>query len=216
MKRRQAQAASRRRLIVISLAALALLVASMLLSLQRDGLDRTALNRAGIVLLEPPREVPELGLQDQHGQPWGVEQRLGRWHLLFFGYTYCPDICPSTLADLRLLRAELPAELAGQIRIGLVSVDPWRDTPEQLRDYLRFFDPDFLGLSGTPEQLRQLTRALSVAWIEPDRSQPDYLVDHSGQVVLIDPRGRYAGFIRPPFDAERLAPPLLEVLRSRD
>jgi protein SCO1/2 len=85
---------------------------------------------------------------DQSGRPAGRDRRVeGKWSLLFFGYTFCPDICPTTLAQLRQIKSELPKEAVDKLQIVLVSVDPNRDTPKQLKQYLGYFDPQFIGLA---------------------------------------------------------------------
>lgn len=167
-------------------------------------LDSDRLSQAGIFLFEQPREIPSVSMRSADDQPWDVDALRGQWDLLFFGYTFCPDICPTTMAELRQLVTSLPAEQRGQWQVTMVSVDPNRDTPVQMRSYLDFFNAGFQGVTGEPEQLARLAQALSVAYIEPDTSSENYLVDHSGQVILVNPQGQYAGFIRPPLKPEEL------------
>lgn len=167
-------------------------------------LDSDRLSQAGIFLFEQPREIPSVSMRSADDQPWDVDALRGQWDLLFFGYTFCPDICPTTMAELRQLVTSLPAEQRGQWQVTMVSVDPNRDTPAQMRSYLDFFNAGFQGVTGEPEQLARLAQALSVAYIEPDTSSENYLVDHSGQVILVNPQGQYAGFIRPPLKPEEL------------
>src|SRR5690606_7534164 len=111
--------------------------------------DPTQLLDAGIVILPQGRDVPKLTLTNQDGEPVQVDQLDGKWTLLFFGYTFCPDICPATLAELRQLRGQLPDGVRGRLRPVLDSVDPARDTPDQLNQYLEFFGEGFVGLTGT-------------------------------------------------------------------
>lgn len=192
--------------VLISVAAIALVIGAVVNKvMQPTPLDRTALSRDGVFLFDSPRAIPAVTLQSATGGQWTTNDLQGQWDLLFFGYTFCPDICPTTMAELRQLTASLPPEDAARLRITMVSVDPQRDTPKQMADYLKFFSPDFHGATGDSQQLAQLAAALSVAYIEPDTSSANYLVDHSGQVVLIDPQGRYSGFIRPPFQPAKLA-----------
>ena len=108
--------------------------------------DQTAFVDAGIILLPQSRAVPDLSFTDQDGQPLSLSQLKGKWTLLFFGYTFCPDICPITLAQLRQIKSELPADAVANLRIVLISVDPDRDTPQQLKQYLGYFDKQFVGL----------------------------------------------------------------------
>ncbi|MBF8778709.1 SCO family protein [Pseudomonas fulva] len=159
---------------------------------------------AGIILLPQSRVLPEVGMLDQDGQPVRLDQLQGKWSLVFFGYTYCPDICPTTLAQLRQVKSELPRQALERLRIVLVSVDPARDTPAQLKQYLGYFDKDFLGLSGTLDDTQKLANGLSIPFIPADTSKPGYTVDHSGNLAIVGPDGRQRGFIRAPFDNRKL------------
>jgi protein SCO1/2 len=178
--------------------------------------DPTALLDAGIVLLPQSRTLPELRLTNQDGDEVAVDQLRDRWSLLFFGYTFCPDICPATLAQLRHLRGQLPEETRANLRIVLVSVDPNRDTPQQLKKYLGYFDADFIGLTGEEETLQKFANAVSIPYIPADTSQDDYTVDHSGNLVILGPDGTQRGFIRAPLNNEKLAaqlPRLIEPVK---
>ncbi len=175
--------------------------------------DPTVLLDAGIVLLPQSRKLPELSLTNQDGQAVAVDQLKEQWSLLFFGYTFCPDICPATLAQLRQLQGLLPEETRANLRIVLVTVDPNRDTPEQLKKYLDYFDAGFIGLTGEEATLQKLANAVSIPYIPADTSQENYTVDHSGNLVIIGPDGTQRGFIRAPINNAKLAaqlPGLLE------
>ena len=209
---------SRTQKTVVVLAALVALVLGLtvnkVLNSKGDGTDKVALLDAGIVLLPQSRSLPSLALTDQNGQPLQVDQLKGKWSLLFFGYTFCPDICPATLAQLRQLQGMLPAEAKDKLRVVLVTVDPHRDTPEQLKKYLGFFDPAFLGLTGSQEDLQKLAAAVSIPYIPADTSKENYTVDHSGNLVLIGPDGTQRGFIRAPVHNDTLAAQLPSLLKS--
>ncbi|HLD68608.1 MAG TPA: SCO family protein [Pseudomonas sp.] len=177
--------------------------------------DPTALLDAGIVLLPKSRELPELSLVDQDGQPVAVNQLKGQWSLLFFGYTFCPDICPTTLAQLRQLKTQLPPETQAQLRMILVSVDPHRDTPQQLKQYLSYFDAGFQGLTGEEALIQKLANGVSIPFIPADTSKENYTVDHSGNLVLIGPDGTQRGFIRAPINNEKLAAQLPGLFKEK-
>jgi protein SCO1 len=175
--------------------------------------DPTVLLDAGIVLLPQSRSLPELSLINQDGQAVAIDQLKDQWSLLFFGYTFCPDICPATLAQLRQLQGQLPPETLAKLRIVLVTVDPNRDTPEQLKKYLDYFDACFIGLTGEQATIQKLANGVSIPFIPADTSKENYTVDHSGNLVLIGPDGRQRGFIRAPINNSKLAaqlPGLLE------
>ncbi|MFP5422098.1 MAG: SCO family protein [Gammaproteobacteria bacterium] len=165
----------------------------------------TVLLDAGIVLLPQSRNLPELSLTNQDGQTVEVDQLKDQWSLLFFGYTFCPDICPATLAQLRQLQGQLPPETLAKLRIVLVTVDPHRDTPEQLKKYLEYFDAGFIGLTGEEAIIQKLANGVSIPFIPADTSKENYTVDHSGNLVLIGPDGKQRGFIRAPINNTKLA-----------
>ncbi|HLV16224.1 MAG TPA: SCO family protein [Pseudomonas sp.] len=167
---------------------------------------------AGIVLLPQSRELPALTLTDQDGQAQAVDSLTGRWTLMFFGYTFCPDICPTTLAELRQLQGLLGEEDRQRLQVLMVTVDPARDTPEQLKQYLGFFDAGFRGLTGELENIQTLSGRVGIPFIPGDTRQENYTVDHSANLALLGPDGRQHGFIRAPLKVQKLAealPPLL-------
>lgn len=175
-------------------------------------LDTADLLDAGIVMLPQGRDVPNLTLTNQDGEQVSMKALEGRWNLLFFGYTFCPDICPATLAELRQLRGQLPEEARQRMQPILVSVDPERDTPEQLKKYLDFFGAGFIGLTGSLDDIQTLANAAGVPFIPGDTTKEDYTVDHGGNLALIGPDGRLRGFIRAPMRTEKLAEQLPAVL----
>lgn len=175
--------------------------------------DQTALIDAGIILLPQSRKLPDLTMTNQDGQPVQINGFKDKWTLFFFGYTYCPDICPTTLAQLRQIKSELPQETLSKLRVVLVSVDPNRDTPQQLKQYLGYFDKDFVGLTGSVPDIQKLANGVSIPFIPADTSKPGYTVDHSGNLALLGPDGNQRGFIRAPFNNQKLLaqlPGLLE------
>ncbi|WP_426144072.1 SCO family protein [Pseudomonas sp. DWP3-1-2] len=175
--------------------------------------DQTALIDAGIILLPQSRTVPDLQMTNQDGQPVVASELKDTWTMLFFGYTFCPDICPTTLAQLRQIKSELPKEALANLRVVLVSVDPNRDTPAQLKQYLGYFDKDFIGLTAPVADIQKLANAVSIPFIPADTSKPNYTVDHSGNLALLGPDGKQRGFIRAPLNNQKLVaqlPGLLE------
>lgn len=178
--------------------------------------DPTALIDAGIILLPQSRNLPDVKMIDQDGQPVAMDGLKDKWSLLFFGYTFCPDICPTTLAQLRQIKSELPPEAVDKLQIVLVSVDPNRDTPKQLKQYLGYFDPQFIGLTAASvEDLQKLANAVSIPFIPADTSKPNYTVDHSGNLAVIGPDGTQRGFIRAPLNNQKLVAQLPEMLKRK-
>jgi protein SCO1/2 len=183
-------------------------------ALSGGGLDRSSeLLEAGIVLLQEGRPMPALTMSNQEGQTVAMDGLKGRWSLLFFGYTFCPDICPITLAQLREIQRKLPPTAARRLQVYFVTVDPQRDTPAQLKNYLGYFSEGFVGLTAPEAVLSRLSTAISVPYLPPDTRQPNYTVQHSGNLAVVGPDGRLRGFIRAPFDTAKVLrrlPALLE------
>ena len=178
--------------------------------------DPVALLDAGIVLLPQSREIPQVPLFDTDGKSFALDQLNGKWSLLFFGYTFCPDICPTTLAQLRELKSKLPAEAQENLQMVFVSIDPQRDTAEHLKQYLGFYKAGFIGLTGELPAIQTLANGVSIPFIPADTSQENYTVDHSGNLVLVGPEGRQRGFIRAPLNNQKLLDQLPGVLSAKE
>ena len=203
--------------VLVTVAVVALVIGATVNKVLRPApLDETQLNEAGVYLFEAPRPIPDIQLTSAQNQNWSKADLEGQWNLLFFGYTFCPDICPTTMAELRQLTLNLPEQDRQPLQVTMISVDPHRDTPQQMNSYLQFFNAGFAGATGEPAELARLAQGLSVAYIEPDTSTGNYLVDHSGQVILVDPRGRYVGFIRPPLRPAKLGELLPQIMARAD
>ena len=178
--------------------------------------DNTTLIDAGIILLPQSRQLPDVKMTNQDGQPVVMNELKDKWSLLFFGYTFCPDICPTTLAQLRQIKSELPKDAVDKLQIVLVSVDPNRDNPKQLKQYLGYFDPQFIGLTPTSiEELQKVANAVSIPFIPADTSKPNYTVDHSGNLAVIGPDGTQRGFIRAPLNNAKLVAQLPVMLNRK-
>ena len=198
--------------ILVAVVALILgLTVNQVLSNRGQG-DPTAMIDAGIILLHTSRSIPDLKMTNQDGNAVSMAELKGKWTMLFFGYTFCPDICPTTLAQLRQIKSELPKEVLSKLQIVLVSVDPNRDTPQQLKQYLGYFDPSFLGLTAPVEVIEKLANAVSIPFIPADTSKPNYTVDHSGNLALLGPDGTQRGFIRSPLNDKKMVEQLPKLL----
>lgn len=142
------------------------------------------------------RPLPTFSLTDHHGQPFGPQQLQGRWTLMFVGYTYCPDICPTSLATMAAawpaLKARWPA-----LQLVFLSADPGRDSPQRLAQYVPYFNPEFIGISGPLSEIHRLADPLTLVFSQPDTSLPGYLIDHSASLAVVGPDGVGRGAIRP-------------------
>jgi protein SCO1/2 len=154
-------------------------------------------------LLPQPKELAPFELVDQDARPFGPKQLRGRWTFVAIGYTSCPDVCPTTMATFDALDRGLTAQGADRAADFLfVSVDPERDAPERLAQYVRYFNPRFKGATGTHQQLGVLTGQLGMLYarVEDQDTAMAYLVDHSASIILLDPRVRLAAIFSAPHD----------------
>jgi protein SCO1/2 len=165
---------------------------------------------ATLMVLPEPRVIADFALIDDRGEPFSLDNLRGQWSLIFFGFTNCPDVCPSTLYNLKQVHetlGQLNDDASAGHQVLFVSVDPERDTPEQLYQYVDYFHPDFIGVTGPQEQLAALTLQLGIAYRieEHETGSTQYDVYHSASVMLIDPQGRLHGVFPAPHDADKMA-----------
>jgi len=168
-------------------------------------LDRAALREEGVLVFDQPRQITDFELKDHKGQPFSSADLEGQWTLIFFGFTQCPDICPLAMADLSRLMDELPPELEANTQVLMVTLDPARDTPEVLADYVPYFHKDFVGVTGEFLTIRRFANELNVAFSKVTQGEDNYTIDHSGHISLINPRGDYHALFKPPFNADKMA-----------
>jgi protein SCO1/2 len=156
----------------------------------------------------------ELALNGHDGKPRTLADFRGKAVVLFFGYTHCPDVCPTTLVDTAAAMKKLGGD-AARVQVLFVTLDPERDTPEVLAKYVPAFDPGFLGLSGDAAATERAAKEFKIFYEKRAGSTPSsYTVDHSGQSYVIDPQGRLRLFVRNDRIAEDLAEDLRMLLNN--
>lgn len=157
----------------------------------------------------------EYTLLDETGSETSASDYGNQVRVLFFGFTSCPDICPATLAHVRNAIREVPQELQDDIQVLFVSVDPKRDTPEALAEYTEFFGPQFVGMTGSEEQLRAFSRRYrtTFGYGEPDE-EGQYDVSHSSAIYVFDRQGEVRLLLRSDLTAEQIAEDLTHILRE--
>ncbi|HEV7609930.1 MAG TPA: SCO family protein [Steroidobacteraceae bacterium] len=151
--------------------------------------------------LPQPRALAEFNLVDSHGAPQPTAALRGHPTLVFFGFTHCPDVCPTTLALLASVQKQVA--MPG-LKVALISVDPERDTPEQLGKYISSFGGDLIGLTGTASEIVKTTKSFGVAASRVDLPGGDYTMDHSATVFALDSEARIVAVFTPPFNAAAL------------
>lgn len=160
-------------------------------------------------ILSPARKIAVPALIKDDGEAFTIDDLTGQWHLLFFGYTHCPDVCPVTMGVAA--QAKKIAEANGEEfpQVLFISVDPERDKVEMLGEYVRYFDKDFIGVTGDSGLIKALTLQLSVVYMKVPSavdlsmasSAADYLVDHSSALLLLNPEAKLVAFMSPPHEA---------------
>jgi protein SCO1/2 len=170
--------------------------------------------RSGI--FEPPREAPAFSLDGSNGKKLSVSDHLGKVVILEFGYTHCQYVCPVTLARLADAYKQL-GDAAREVQLIYVTVDPKRDSPERMREYLAAFNPTFLGATGNPDELEAVLKAYGVVAQEVVSRNParGYEVDHSSFLYLVDRQGKIRGLVPYGTSAKDIAHDLESLLKTQ-
>ena len=168
----------------------------------------------GGIYFDQPQPVEDFRLAGIDDAEFTADDLRGDWTFIYFGYTFCPDACPLTLAQLSKVQQQLAQQnLDNDVGYLLISVDPARDSPERLKEYTASFHPKFRGTTGEREQLDTLTSALGIYYQihDPEPGEDYYLVDHSSALVLINPQGRLQAVLTPPFSPAQLTEDFLAI-----
>ncbi len=197
-----------------SLMMTAVALAAMLAVVWLAAADRENVSRAmllpdrGMTLFPDPKPLTDFALTDHRNRVFDLASLKGKWSFLFFGFTHCPDVCPTTLAVLARVRDNIAKHTAGTeaIEFVFISVDPNRDTAGKLKQYVDYFDTTFLGVTGDNAQIGNLAGQLGAAYqVEFTPGMENYPVYHTVSVFLVDPRARYHALFTPPLDAETIS-----------
>lgn len=192
--------------IVIFICLVLVLFLNKMLSPRIMSIDELRIN--GAVVFDNPRIIKEFELVDHKGKPFNLSRIKGHWTLVYFGFSHCPDICPTTLADLNRMLEKLNEEIVEKTEVVMITVDPARDTVDILSQYVPFFNKTFTGVTGEFLPIRSLASNLNVAFnkvaLKGKDIHTDYTVDHTGNLILINPKGHYHGFFKPPFELAKL------------
>ena len=196
--------------VVVMLVAVSLYVNKMTTKVH---LSSEQLKDMGLYLIEPPRNLGSFNLMDSAGKEFLPKDFEGKWNMLFFGFTFCPDICPITMSMLSRIEKGLDIENQEKIRIFLVTVDPDRDSPDQLKVYLENFSENFIGLTGGLDQIYNFATRVNAPFNPiKNNKESNYTVDHTGSIILINPEGNYAGFFRAPHNQDDVKKAVLDIV----
>ena len=201
-----------RKPLLVALVATVLFAVS--LTVMQQALERPAHAQHATVLPEPA-PLPEFQLTDQAGRPFGKDRLRGKFSLLFFGFTHCPDICPATLQQLVLARNRVAAATAVTPNIVLISVDPGRDTPPLLAEYVASFGNGIVGVTGEIDELQKLTSALGIFFEKSQIEAEAYQVAHTAAVLLVNERAELAAIVGAPHSIDAFVNDLPLLMASR-
>lgn len=184
-----------------------LLITALAAGVFRASIAQTDVNAVpGVTLFGSGLAVDDFNFVDQNGNAVDQSSFKPGWRVMFFGYTFCPDICPTTLADLNRVWKTLSPEAQASLQVVFVSVDPERDTPESLAPYLAYFNPGFMAMTGNLASLERLAEQINGFYARVEREDGmAYLMDHSANLMLVDEHWQYRGYIEPPFQRDALA-----------
>jgi len=167
------------------------------------------------IILPNPKNIKFTEFTDHTGNSFNKAQFDGKWTILFFGFTNCPDICPSTLQTLSKVKLALQNESVwSNYQVVMISVDPETDTVDRLASYVPYFDSEFIGLNADIEATKQFAKQVGVLFVKRENDNgAAYEVDHSASIILIDPQGRWAGAISAPHTADSISADLIKLAK---
>ncbi|MDH5601749.1 MAG: SCO family protein [Gammaproteobacteria bacterium] len=198
-------------ILIISLGLLGLVIGFWLsLQLLNDGNDQKMPQNLEATVLPDARALVGFNLSDHDGGPFTPQQLQGQWSFLFFGFTHCPDVCPTALKVMQSVWKALPTKKGetGHPKLFFVSVDPDRDKPATLKQYVQYFHPEFNAVTGRLDELDKLTNQIGILYGYDDKDDGndlEYTVNHSAQIILVDPLGRMRAVISPPHVPETIS-----------
>ena len=193
-------------LIAIVFAALLVVAAGVLLGLAIRETPKGAAGTALANMIGGP-----FHLIDQNGKPVSDADLKGKWQLVFFGYTHCPDACPTALNEMALALDQL-GEKRGEIQVVFITVDPGRDTPDVMKSYVQSFDAPIIALTGSPDAVAQAAKAYRVYYAKHPRADGDYDMDHSAVIYVMNPEGRFTATFTPDSTADAIAQRLQKLI----
>ena len=176
--------------------------------------DRVTVDDIKATVLEPANIIEDFELTTHLGTSFTLDSLKGKWSLLFFGYTNCPDVCPTTLQTLTRADEQISANAADeyQLQVVFVSVDPQRDTPERLAQYVPYFNQSFIGVTGTQNEINRFTQQLGILHMRVDSDDNEnYLVDHTSSILFFNPNGELRALFSVPHNAKDIAEDVLRI-----
>lgn len=168
------------------------------------------------IMLPNTKPLVDVDFTDHNGQSFGLDGFKGKWSVLFFGFTNCPDVCPTTMQTMKQVKQKVAdAGLWSKFQLIMVSVDPERDTTERLKQYIPYFDPEFIGVSAGVEQTAAFAKNLGILFFKSDATENgNYDVEHGAALILVNPNGQYSGVFSGPHKADEISHDLIKIAKS--
>ena len=176
--------------------------------------ERVTVDDVNATVLEPANSIGNFELITHFGTAFTLDSLKGKWSLLFFGYTNCPDVCPTTLQTLTQVDKQISENTTDdhQMQVVFVSVDPERDTPERLAQYVPYFNQSFIGVTGKQTEINRLTQQLGILHLRVESNDDqNYLVDHTSSILLFNPSGELRALFSVPHKAKDIADDVLKI-----
>ena len=163
------------------------------------------------------REIGEFQLLDYDNQSTSQDRLRGKWWLVYFGFTFCPDACPLALGDMKKIKSLLTDQTADRLGFAFISVDPNRDTPARLKEYVSYFDPEFLAMTGDSAALQELASKVGVVFIVPENPEDDnYVVDHSTFMLLWNPQVNLKAILKAPHNPKQVVDAIQKIISAAE
>lgn len=193
---------------------LALVIGLMVSKKLQTNQDSGMIKLVSGTALNPGKPIQPFDLLDHQGDVFDLNRLKGKWTLLFFGFTNCPDICPVTLHFLKSVKKSLVDKNAWEnVQVGFLTVDPARDTPEQLSKYVPYFDPEFIGITGSIVGIEQFAKQMSMPFqLEEKNERGHYNVAHSASILLISPDAQLRGILSTPHQLKPIVTDMLSLV----
>jgi len=169
------------------------------------------------------RPLPLVTLQKEGHPNFTTQQFKGKWHLIYFGYTFCPDICPLELTELHTMMSELKQKVVKKAlpKVVFISIDPKRDTPKKVAKYVKYFDPSFMGLTGKQSELRILGTPFGIDWhieknttLKAKMNDKNYIISHSTTILMVNPQGQVVGMFPAPHNPAKMVQAYIQMINK--
>lgn len=179
-------------------------------------LSDSALRANNAFLFETVRDIGDFALVDDDSKPFTPAALQGKWSLIFFGFTYCPDVCPTTMGLLNQFYTKIDQKYKTDTQVIMVSVDPARDDPAKLREYVRYFNPQFRAVTGEFLAIKNFATTLNVPFSKVPGGGDNYQIEHGDSIAIINPQGHYVGFFKSPHDVAKMVKNYASIRMTRD